>query len=144
MKNTFLISLLFLCFGVTAQKSKNSNKLDQPKLVVGLIIDQMRYDYLYRYASKYSKGGFLRLRDQGFNCRNHHYQYALTVTAAGHASVYTGSVPAINGIVGNEWYSHEASRTMYCVEDTTVRTVGGTPAKSGQMSPKNLLTENSF
>ncbi len=77
---------------------------------------------------------------EGFNCRNNHYPYALTVTAAGHSSVYTGSIPAINGIVGNDWFDPIAGKGVYCAEDSTVTTVGSTNAGAGKMSPRNLLT----
>jgi predicted AlkP superfamily pyrophosphatase or phosphodiesterase len=110
--------------------------------VVGIVIDQMRYDYLYRYYEKYSSlstgGGFRRLMDQGFNCRNNHYHYAATYTGPGHAAIYTGSAPALNGIVGNEFYDRQVGRIVYCAEDTTVRTVGNA-GTAGQMSPRNML-----
>lgn len=113
--------------------------LARPKLVVGVVVDQMRYDYWFRYYDKYSEGGFKRLMREGFNCRNHHYHYALTVTAAGHASVYTGSTPAIHGIVGNDWFDKRLGKGMYCVADSTVQPVGTTNAPAGKMSPKNML-----
>jgi predicted AlkP superfamily pyrophosphatase or phosphodiesterase len=91
-----------------------ATKLARPKLVVGMVVDQMRYDYLYRYYDKYKEGGLKRLINDGFNCRNNHYHYALTVTAAGHSAVYTGSMPAMNGIVGNDWYDAAQPR-MYIV-----------------------------
>lgn len=137
------LSLLFF-FALTAtfaQKPKTSaipSTLAKPKLVVGIVVDQMRYDYLYRYYDKYTNGGFKRLMNEGFNCRNNHYDYAPTVTAAGHAAIFTGSVPAIDGIIGNEWYDQKNSRSVYCVEDSTVKTVGAN-SKAGLMSPKNLL-----
>lgn len=110
----------------------------KPKLVVGIVVDQMRYDFLYRYYDKYSAGGFKRMMTEGFNCRNHHYDYAPTVTAAGHAAIFTGSVPAIDGIIGNEWFNQKSGKSVYCVEDSTVKTVGS-DSKAGLMSPKNLL-----
>lgn len=113
--------------------------LARPKLVVGIVVDQMRYDYWFRYYDKYSEGGFKRLMREGFNCRNHHYHYALTVTAAGHASVYTGSTPAIHGIVGNDWFDKRLGKGMYCVADSTVQPVGTTNVAAGKMSPKNML-----
>jgi predicted AlkP superfamily pyrophosphatase or phosphodiesterase len=119
--------------------SQNNTPLARPKLVVGIVIDQMRYDYWYRYYNKYSSNGFRRLLNEGFNCRSHYYNYALTVTAAGHASVYTGSIPAIHGIIGNEWYDQKLSKGMYCVADSTVQALGTTNAAAGKMSPKNLL-----
>lgn len=67
----------------------------------------MRYDFLYRYYSKYSEGGFKRLMTQGFNCKNTQFNYIPTYTGPGHASIYTGSVPAINGIVSNDWYDRK-------------------------------------
>lgn len=137
------LCLLVSIFSVNAQTKKVTPKpstLARPKLVVGIVVDQMRYDYLYRYYDQYTEGGFKRMMNEGFNCRNNHYSYALTVTAAGHASAYTGSVPAINGIVGNEWFDPIKKQEVYCVEDSTVTTVGSNNATVGKMSPRNLLT----
>ncbi len=120
--------------------TRKTAPLARPKMVVGIVVDQMRYDYLYRFYDKYGEGGLKRLMNEGFNCRNNHYPYALTVTAAGHSAVYTGSVPAINGIVGNEWFDPIAGQSVYCAEDSTVTTVGSSNASAGKMSPKNLLT----
>ncbi|GAB3969020.1 hypothetical protein GCM10028806_14300 [Spirosoma terrae] len=86
-----------------------------PKLVVGIVVDQMRADYLYRYEKKYGPGGFKRLMKAGFNCTNTQFDYALTATAAGHASIYSGSLPAIHGIVGNDWYNPQQATGIYCV-----------------------------
>ncbi len=110
----------------TTRKTPASSVLARPKLVVGIVVDQMRYDYLYRFYDKYGEGGLKRLMNEGFNCRNNHYPYALTVTAAGHSAIYTGSVPAINGIVGNDWFDPFAGKIVYCAEDSTVATVGST------------------
>ncbi|GAB4044677.1 alkaline phosphatase PafA [Spirosoma litoris] len=132
--------LLLITSSVFGQSTKgaSASTLPRPKLVVGVVVDQMRYDYWYRYYNKYTDGGFKRLLREGFNCRNHHYHYALTVTAAGHASVYTGSMPALHGIVGNDWYDKRLGKNMYCVGDSTVQTVGTTNASAGKMSPRNL------
>ena len=135
--------LLFLInTSLSAQKKKNiiaeNPYPNQPKLVVGIVVDQMRYDFLYRYYDKYSTGGFKRLMNEGFNCRNNHYDYAPTVTAAGHAAIFTGSIPAINGMIGNEWFNQKTGKSVYCVEDTSVVTIGS-DSKAGLMSPKNLL-----
>jgi predicted AlkP superfamily pyrophosphatase or phosphodiesterase len=111
---------------------------NRPKLVVGIVIDQMRADYLYRYYDKFGKGGFRRMMDEGFNARNNHYHYAATYTGPGHAAIYTGSAPALNGIVGNDFYDRRLGRMLYCAEDTTVSTVGNT-GSAGRMSPRNLL-----
>ncbi len=110
-----------------------------PKLVVGIIVDQMRYDYIYRYWEKYETDGFRRLVNEGFFCKNTNYNYAPTYTGPGHASVYTGTTPSINGIAGNNWYSRDENKYVYCSEDKTVQTIGST-SLAGQMSPGNLLT----
>lgn len=110
---------------------------NRPKLVIGIVVDQMRYDYLYRYYDKYSNGGFRRMMDEGFNARNNHYHYAATYTGPGHAAIYTGSAPALNGIVGNEFYDRNLGRLVYCAEDSTVQTVGAT-GTAGHMSPRNM------
>ncbi len=112
----------------------------QPVLVVGIIVDQMRYDFLYRYYDKYGSEGFKRLMQEGFVCRNHHLPYSQTITAVGHASSYTGSIPAINGIVGNDWVNRITGEKEYCVQDTTVQTVGSNNPKAGRMSPRNLMS----
>ena len=126
-------------FSQTVNKTKAST-LARPKLVVGIVVDQMRYDYLYRYYDKYKEGGLKRLMNEGFNCRNNHYHYALTVTAAGHSAVYTGALPAVNGIVGNDWFDKNQNANVYCTDDKDVATVGSTNVTVGKMSPKNLLT----
>jgi predicted AlkP superfamily pyrophosphatase or phosphodiesterase len=112
-------------------------EIPRPRLVVGLMVDQMRWDFLYRYQARYGENGFKRLLRDGFSCENTYIPYAQTVTAAGHASVYTGSVPAINGIMGNEWFDRSKGRIVYCVEDPTVKTIGGS-ASAPPMSPRNL------
>ncbi|GAA3963205.1 alkaline phosphatase family protein [Pedobacter ginsengiterrae] len=111
----------------------------RPKLVVGLVVDQMRWDYLYRYYNRYSNGGFKRLINEGFSVENTFIPYTPTYTAVGHTTIYTGSVPAIHGIVGNDWYNVETKKNVYCTEDSSVVTVGSTPSSEGNMSPKNLL-----
>lgn len=112
----------------------------RPKLVVGLVVDQMRWDYLYRYYNRYTNGGFKRLINEGFSVENTFIPYTPTYTACGHTCIYTGSVPAIHGIIGNDWYNEETKKNVYCTEDSTVTTVGSTPSAEGNMSPKNMLT----
>ncbi|POY37510.1 alkaline phosphatase family protein [Solitalea longa] len=140
MRKYFTFTLAFLvtvCLPSFAQKAAKTIP-SKPKLIVGIVVDQMRYDYLYRYYSKYLDGGFKRLMNEGFNCKNNHYSYVPTYTGPGHASIYTGSVPSINGIAGNDWYDRVSQKSMYCAEDTSVTTVGSN-SKAGLMSPNNLL-----
>ncbi len=130
-----LTIVLVLIFGFTVQAQQS---IPRPKLVVGLVVDQMRWDYLYRFYDRYSpRGGFKRLLNQGFTCENTLIPYTPTVTACGHSSIYTGSVPAINGMTGNFWYDNEKNREVYCAEDKTVKTVGSASAL-GLMSPHHL------
>lgn len=112
---------------------------DAPKLIVGIIVDQMRYDLLYRYQEKYGAGGFRRLLSEGYNCRNTHYNYTPTFTGPGHASVYTGTTPSTHGIIANNWYSREFNKNLYVTEDPTRSTVGSN-SSAGKMSPVHLLS----
>jgi predicted AlkP superfamily pyrophosphatase or phosphodiesterase len=132
----FALALLLIFQTISIAQPYNGKR---PKLVVGLVVDQMRWDFLYRYYNRYGEGGFKRLIAQGFSAENTLIPYAQTVTAAGHACVYTGSVPAINGIMGNEWFDAQKGKEVYCVEDDSVQVVGGV-ANSEPMSPKNLFT----
>jgi predicted AlkP superfamily pyrophosphatase or phosphodiesterase len=117
----------------------SSLNTSRPKLVVGIVVDQMRWDYLYRFYDRYTaNGGFKRFLQQGFSCENTLIPYTPTVTACGHTCVYTGSVPAIHGIVGNNWYDNLTGKGMYCTQDDSVHSVGTTSA-AGAMSPKNML-----
>ena len=102
-KKLSIVLLAVMCSGFNAQKNK-SNQVDRPKLVVGLVVDQMRWDYLYRYYEKYGDDGFKRLLKQGYSLNNVHINYIPTYTAIGHTTIYTGSVPAIHGIAGNEGF----------------------------------------
>lgn len=131
------ISLIFTHLSSVAQTQRTV--LPRPKLVVGIMVDQMRWDYLYRYYDRYSPNGFKRLLKEGFSCENTYINYISTITAVGHSTVYTGSVPAIHGITGNDFIIEATGKTMYCTGDTTVSTVGS-PSNAGLMSPRNLLT----
>ncbi|MGC4103041.1 alkaline phosphatase PafA [Ferruginibacter sp.] len=129
-KNVVLALLISLCFSAAAQTPR-------PKLVVGVVIDQMRWDYLYRYNELYGNGGFKRLLKEGFSAENTLIPYLPTYTAVGHTCIYTGSVPAVAGIVGNNWYDRSINKFVYCTDDSTVNTVGNT-GNAGKMSPDNL------
>jgi predicted AlkP superfamily pyrophosphatase or phosphodiesterase len=141
LRRSFLLFTIYLFTAAAfAQTAPSQGPAGKPKLVVGLVIDQMRWDYLYRYRDLYGAGGFKRLLSQGFSCENTMIPYTATVTAAGHTCIYTGSVPAIHGIVANDWIDQETGIFMYCAKDTTVMPVGSTSVKEGQMSPRNMLS----
>lgn len=109
-----------------------------PRLVVGIVVDQMRPDYIYRYWDNFSSGGFKRLVGEGAFLRNTHFDYVPTHTAPGHASVYSGTTPMHHGIVANDMYDRNKGTGFYCVQDDAVSGVGATGYK-GQRSPLNLL-----
>jgi predicted AlkP superfamily pyrophosphatase or phosphodiesterase len=127
-----LPGLLLLIVGVV-----QAQMAAKPKLVVGIVVDQMRWDFLYRFYDRYGAGGFKRMLNEGFSCENTFIPYTPTYTAAGHACVYTGSTPAFNGIAGNSWYDREKKKVVYCTEDSTVTGVG-TTSDAGEMSPRNM------
>lgn len=137
LKHLFLFIFTFTFFSLNAQ----TKKLERPKLVVGLVVDQMRWDYLYKYYDRYGEDGFKRMLTEGFTAENTFIPYVPTYTAIGHSSVYTGSVPAIHGIAGNNFYIKKTQTRIYCTQDDSVSGVGLDPTnKAGKMSPKNLLT----
>lgn len=117
-----------------------TNAQERPKLVVGIVVDQMKMEYLYRFSNDLSDNGFKRLMNNGYVFQNVHYNYMPTYTGPGHASIYTGTTPATHGIVGNEWFSRKLGKDMYCTDDATVKTVGDGTKAEGEMSPKNLLS----
>jgi predicted AlkP superfamily pyrophosphatase or phosphodiesterase len=133
----FSVLLLFLCINTKLYCQKESN-LKKPKLIVGIVVDQMRYDYIFRYWDKFSAGGFKRLMNNGFFCKNTNYNYVPTYTGPGHASIFTGSFPAVHGIIANEWYDKKTGKMNYCTDDAEVKPIG-TENSTGLMSPKNLL-----
>jgi hypothetical protein len=137
MKNVFLyLSVFLLCLNSFAQEF---TKVDRPKLVVGIVVDQMRYDYLTRFYDRYGEDGFKKILREGFNCENAHYNYIPTETAVGHASIYTGTTGSTHGIVANFWYDKFLKKTIYCVDDLNYQALG-TKAVNEQKSPNRLLT----
>ncbi len=137
--NSFLLCTL-LSFGAIAQNATKTSTNSKPKLVVGIMVDQMRWDYINKFKAYFGSNGFLRLVNEGSTCDFTMIPYVPTVTAVGHASVYTGSVPAMNGITGNNWFDNYAQKSVYCVEDNSVNSVGIENSAAGKMSPANLWT----
>lgn len=136
-KCSLLIVFIFTVNFLFAQQQ--TKLIQKPKLVIGLVIDQMRWDYLYRYNDLYGANGFKRLISNGFSCDNTLIPYLPTYTGPGHTCIYTGSVPSIHGIVGNDWYESTTKKNVYCTDDSTVTTIGNT-SNQGKMSPRNMWT----
>ncbi len=139
MKRRLFLAALFAFALMTAfaQSSERPQFGERPKLLVGIVVDQMRWDYLSRYYEQFGQGGFRRLTDQGYSFDNCLINYLPTITAIGHTSIYTGTTPAFHGICGNSFRID--GRKVYCTDDKNVKPVGSDNEKSGCMSPVNLL-----
>tara|TARA_Y100000385_G_scaffold34253_1_gene32155 strand:- start:2472 stop:4106 length:1635 start_codon:yes stop_codon:yes gene_type:complete len=136
MYYNFLSLFLFLSF-FSCKNSSQLSSNNNPKLVVGVVVDQMRFEYLNRFKNKYSSQGFLRLINQGYSCNNHHFNYIPTITGPGHASIFSGTTPSVHGIIGNDWYDKIKQKTVYCTTDDKYHTIGA-EAKYGKVAPTNL------
>jgi len=128
----FFVSLPVFITSFSIEKSKT------PKLVVGIVVDQMTYEFIPRYWEKYSAGGFKKLINEGFFCKNTKLVHFPSYTAVGHTGIYTGSVPSVHGIAGNDWYDRTKDKIVYCADDDKCQTVGSN-TNDGKMSPSNLL-----
>ena len=137
MKHPTLFSLLALIACTTVAQAAPPKA---PKLVVAILVDQLRYDYLDRFHAQFTEGGFRELTDKGAFMTFAQYNYYPTVTAPGHASFFSGSSPLMHGVIGNDWFDKRSGGMMYCVEDPDVTGVGTAPeAKAGKMSPRNFI-----
>ncbi len=113
----------------------------RPRLLIGITVDQMRYDYLQRFEQDFQldAGGFPRLISEGLSNSNTHYNYVPTYTGPGHASIYTGTTPTTHGIIANDWYDKKRDALQYCAKDTNVTGVG-TVSDAGKMSPVHMMS----
>jgi len=143
----FLSIIFSQCIAVKSKKTtfvttentiELSDDFKRPKLMIGIVVDQMRYDYLIKFYNKYGNNGFKRLMSNGYNLENVHYNYIPTYTAVGHASIYTGTTPTNHGIISNDWYDKYEKRSVYCVDDIRYETVGA--KTGGKKSPQKMLT----
>jgi predicted AlkP superfamily pyrophosphatase or phosphodiesterase len=131
-----IFALLLSCVPVSFATAYNAH----PKLVVVIVIDQFRGDYLERYRDQFGEGGFRLLLDHGANFTDCNYDYANTRTAPGHATLFTGAYSNGHGIAANEWWDPQKKRMVTSVEDDTTKLVGATDDKAGA-SPHNLLAD---
>ncbi|MFP2997766.1 alkaline phosphatase PafA [Spongiivirga sp. MCCC 1A20706] len=138
MVRFLLAGALFLC-GLNLNSQSSEAPFENPKLVVGIVVDQMRYDYLTRFWNRYGDGGFKRMVNEGFNCKNNHFNYIPTYTGPGHASVHTGTTPSVHGVISNNFFDKRKKKMVYCAGDDRYESVGS-KTDAGKMSPHRMLT----
>jgi len=115
-----------------------SVRSETPRLVVAIMVDQLRYDYLERYQAQFTDDGFQRFLRKGVFMTFARYDYCPTVTAPGHATFLSGCTPAMHGIIANDWIDKKTRLGMYCCGDSSVQGVG-TVTNDNQVSPRNLI-----
>jgi len=135
MRLRFLVPLLLICSFSPAQQRPPAPADAQPKLVLAIVVDQFRYDYLTRFREDFT-GGLKRLLEQGAVFTNAYYEASPTVTAVGHSTFLTGATPAKSGIVGNNWFDRDRGKAVSSVSDDQVKMLGGLGPGS---SPSRLL-----
>ena len=140
MKIKFLSLLIFTIFTFqsVAQK-RNRIPSEKPKLVIGIVIDGMRYDYIYRYWNNFKDNGFKKLINEGTFCKNANYNYLFTQSSVGYATISTGAMPSSHGIIADKLYQRSKGKLVSCTLDKKVHCIGS-DCETGNMSPKNLLT----
>tara|TARA_B100001758_G_scaffold243040_1_gene252213 strand:+ start:2942 stop:4525 length:1584 start_codon:yes stop_codon:yes gene_type:complete len=119
----------------------------KPKIVIGIVVDQMRYDFIDRFWDDFREDGFKKLVNSGHFCRNTNFGYMPTFTGPGHASIFTGTTPSTHGIIANNWFDKESEKLIYCAGDGEMHTVCNCEdhlqdvgSSEGKMSPHNMLT----
>jgi predicted AlkP superfamily pyrophosphatase or phosphodiesterase len=139
MRTKIFLSICYFILLSGCTNNQVTKKQKKSKLVIGIVIDQMRYDYLTRFADKYGEDGFKRILKGGFSLENAHYNFIPTYTAVGHASIFTGATPSNHGIISNNWYDKYLKKTIYCVDDANYKTIGN-DGDGGKKSPYRMLT----
>src|SRR4030042_4302460 len=137
----FITGMILLLTGSLLSDAQERTRIptEQPKLIVGMIISQMRYDYLYRYWDKLDDRGIKRMIERGTFCRNTSFNCLFSQEGVGHATIATGTTPSDHGIVAREWYLNLQDRTVKNTEDNNQQTIGGSP-DAGKNSPLNLMS----
>ena len=138
MKNLTL-AILLLISTISRSQTKSIPRESKPKLIVAIVVDQMRNDFIYRYWDRFGNGGFKKLVNEGFYFKNAHFNYIPTFTGPGHSSIFTGTTPKYHGIIANEWYDKQTDKMIYCVHDEQANTIGANN-KNGKRSPRNQLS----
>lgn len=129
---------LILCLTFSPTVAVSQQPVERPRLVLVIVADQFRYDYLTRFAPLFGQGGFRRLTRDGAFWTNANYDYIPTKTAPGHSAIVTGAAPGRNGIAANEWIDRESRRKVTAVGDPSVKILGGGPREAAY-SPHRLM-----
>lgn len=134
------ILMLALCFwaGLSGVFAQDKGVDKKPRLIVGIVIDQMRYDIIYKYWNKFENNGFKRLINEGTVCKNAQYHFMVSKGCISYSTIVTGANPCVHGIISDDWYLRLSDKIVHCTKDTTVTTLGGT-WETGRHSPRNLL-----
>ena len=119
-------------------RDSSTSRSERPRLVLLIVVDQFRYDYLEKYDDLFVQGGLRRLMRQGASWTQANYDHMPTTTAPGHATLMTGTWPSEHGIVGNDWFDRETGTKVSSVADTSTRLLGGREGEAGK-SPHRLL-----
>ncbi len=138
MKKLFILSVYIFAISFNSI-AQNETPSEKPRLIVSIFVEGMRYDYLYKYWDRFSKGGFKRLVDEGMFYKNAEYEYLYTKSSAGYATFVTGSNPSQHGIVNDSWYKRLSNKKEYCTYDRNVKVLGSDSEKD-KNSPKSLLS----
>jgi predicted AlkP superfamily pyrophosphatase or phosphodiesterase len=133
-----IVLFLFLINRASIPQDNTRIPSENPRLIIGIIVSQMRSDYIYRFWDKYEEKGFKKLITRGTYCKNASFNYLLSQEGVGHATIATGALPASHGIVSKEWYLSLQDKIVQSVEDEKYNTVGGS-YESGKYSPENLM-----
>ncbi len=134
---TTIVVLFLLINSVFCQNP--SVPSEKPKLIIGIVVSEMRYDYLNRYWDKFGEGGFKKLVNGGTFCKNTHHDYLISESGEGFATIATGAYPDVHGIVSDYWYDRLRDKITFCVRDETVKTTGGA-FEQGKYSPHALMS----
>src|SRR6185369_12789427 len=143
-QRTFLVFVLVVCLlfapvAFSQRRGPQRTTQKRPRLVLLIVVDQFRYDYLERFGDLFGPNGFKRLLRDGASWTQSNYDHTPTYTAPGHATMMTGAYPAESGIVANEWLDRPTGKRITSVTDDSVKTLGGDSSELG-VSPKRLLS----
>jgi len=134
-----LFASILLISGISVFSQNPTVPPEKPKLIIGIVVSEMRYDYLTRYWDRFGEGGFKRLVNGGTYCKNTHHDYLISESGEGFATIATGAYPEVHGIVSDYWYDRLRDKITFCVRDEKANTIGGA-YEQGKYSPSALLT----